>query len=308
MNKVAKAGEQRVEQKEVSWATIARWQIQQAKNLLKMSATTLNVRRRRLSQAEGLLTQLQAKYTVTYRLERANLWEDLAAEWFQVGNITRAEFCLRQMACLQPGCADAYLNLGYYLSTVGLVEKAKLAYWEGLDVNPGDQFIVYNLATLYIEAGQQQKALELLDRAISTSCEPGVVLKSKADLLRDWGRLGMAALTYELALEHLGERWPDFRREIIRHLAECYQIEGRMDAAITTWERALNLVNIDQEARYNLVLLNYQQQKWLKVINYGNQYDGEHQEEVKKLVFCSYQCLNKTASAMLSTVGLPQKL
>lgn len=268
--------------------------MKQTEKLIKEPTKSLNVRQRRLRKARQLLEHLQTKHgSSTYRKERAYLWEALGAAWFCLGNVNQVEQCLTQMASLQPGCADAYLNLGNYLSEMGLTERAKQAYLEGLKVNPADQYIIYNLVEHYRANGQQHLALQAIDKAILASPNSGVLLKAKADLLLDWGHPGMAALTYELALPQLDAYGFGLRQEALHSLAAAYQTDGNTQAAITTWEQALENSQSDLKAAYNLILLHCQEQNWCQIIQLGQRYlqHGAYQTEVRRLMFRAYQAL-----------------
>ena len=165
-------------------------------------------------------------------------------------------YSARQMAALQPGSPMPTL-LGYYLSMLGLNEKAQQAYWEGLNIDPANQYIIYNLAELYRSNGQQQAALHVLNQAILNSKKPAILYKAKGDLLQEWGYTGMAACNYELALEKLGDRHRGFRQEILHRLAHCYQSSGETEASLETWQQALALEPNDAEALFHLTVLYY---------------------------------------------------
>lgn len=277
----------------------SRWRLKQVERLLEYPAPSSTTQRHRLNLAERLLEQVQAETPAQGVHERSYYWEVLSRSWFRQRNIARTEHCLRRMANLQPGCADAYLNLGSYLTEMGIHDKAMQAYWEGLRVSPSDQYIIYNLASLYRSSGQQQLALKVLDDAIRAADNPAILQKAKADLLCEWGHSALAAECYELALSQLNTKDLGFHQETMHSLAECYQASGETEKAVSTWEHALQIFSQDHKALFHLTVLHYQRKEWQQTINYGQRLlaTGERQGDILKLINLS-----------CSKLGVPQVL
>lgn len=216
------------------------WWLEQAERLLyrcKEKGSTSN----QLQLILNLLNRVLATNPQLYSGEKLYLWEELADAFFHNGDLLQMENCLRAQAGLQPGCSDAYLNLGYYLDRAGFKEQAISAYWEGLRVDPEDQYIIYNLAELHRDAGEQEKALEILDQAIERAQDPAILFKVKGDVLLQWGQFALSAMAYELALERLSRQLTGFRLEIYLRLSTCHQRAGNLQKAVQALERGLTI-------------------------------------------------------------------
>ena len=273
--------------------SIARWQLTQIERLINYPVADPDTLKRRLKKAEELLTEAYAEHGTAYSQNIAWLWEDLSAVWFHLGDPKHMKSALLKKAELEPGNADAFLNLGFYLNAMGFRDEAKEAYMEGLKVNPADEFIIYNLASIYETEGQRQSAILLIDKAIQKADKKGVLLKAKADLLQTWNRPDLAAAAYEEALRELGDHHLNFRQDALRRLASCYHAQGKLEATVTTWKRLLALNLNTQQALYNLTILCHQLQDYSGVIKYGSLYKGEHEQATKKLVFKAHGELAK---------------
>ena len=234
------------------------WWLEQAERLLykfRGKGGTVD----RLQLILSLLNRVLASSPELYAGERCYLWEQLADAFFREGDLAQMENCLRAQASLQPGCSDAYLNLGYYLDRAGFKEKAISAYWEGLRVDPEDQYIIYNLAELHRDAGEQEKALEILDQAIERAQDPTILFKVKGDVLLQWGQFALSVMAYELALERLGRQLAGFRMEIYLRLSTCHQRAGNVPKAVQALERGLaidanNLTMLHELTRFCCML------------------------------------------------------
>ncbi|MGI6357156.1 MAG: tetratricopeptide repeat protein [Bacillota bacterium] len=216
------------------------WCLQQAERLLhkckEKGATSERVR-----LVHRLLCSVRESNPQLFSGQQVYLWEQLADLYYRQEDLEQMEACLRTQASLQPGCSDAYLNLGYYLDRAGLKQQAKEAYWEGLRVDPDDQYIIYNLAELHREAGEQEQALAILDQAIAHSSNPAALLKVKGDILLQWGQFLLAIMAYQLALERLDRAWDALRLEIYLRLSTCHQRGGSLPQAVRALEQGLQI-------------------------------------------------------------------
>jgi tetratricopeptide (TPR) repeat protein len=216
----------------------AAWWLEQADRLLERWREK-DTTPEKLSRVRSLLQRVQERCPELFSGDRIYLWERLAEAFFRIGDLPQVEACLRAQASLQPNCSDAFLNLGYYLDRAGLRERAIAAYWEGLRIDPEDQYIIYNLAELHRDAGEQEQALTILDDAIERAEDPAILFKVKGDVLLQWGQFPVAALAYELALERLGQHLSGFKLEILLRLSTCYQRAGNVPRAVQALERGL---------------------------------------------------------------------
>ncbi len=216
----------------------AAWWLEQAEKLLQRHREKGGTAPR-LKLIHSLLQRVLAVEPGLFDEEKVYLWEQLAEVYFHNGDLSKMEACLRVQAELQPGRSDAFLNLGYYLDRAGLRQRAISAYWEGLRIDPEDQYIIYNLAELHRNAGEQEKAIAILDQAISRADDPALLLKVKGDILLQWGQFTLSAMAYLLALERLGRKLEGFRLEIYLRLSTCYQRAGNLPQAARMLERGL---------------------------------------------------------------------
>lgn len=239
----------------------AAWWLEQAEKLLQRHPEKGRTASR-VKLIHSLLQRVLAVAPGLFDEEKVYLWEQLAEAYFQNGDLSKMEACLRAQAELQPGRSDAFLNLGCYLDRAGLRQQAIAAYWEGLRIDPEDQYIIYNLAELHRNAGEQEKALEILDQAIGRADDPALLLKVKGDILLQWGQFTLSAMAYLLALERLGRKLEGFRLEIYLRLSTCYQRAGNLPQAVRMLERGLamdrqNVTILHELTRMYCVLKRY---------------------------------------------------
>ncbi len=277
----------------------AQWCLQQAELLVdkchEKGATTA-----RLRLAHRLLQSVRESAPELFIGQRVYLWERLADFYFHLEDIRQMEACLRIQASLQPGSSDAYLNLGYYLDRAGLKQQAVEAYWEGLAIDPDDQYIIYNLAELHRGAGEQEEAIAILDQAIAHSSNPATLLKVKGDILLQWGQFLLAAMAYQLALERLDRAWDALRLEIYLRLSTCHQRDGSLPQAVRALEQGLQIDAENSVILHELTRWCCMMKRYREAIEYGERlllqdpgdpetclllglcYDQTHQPELAK--------------------------
>lgn len=244
------------------------WWLEQADRLLLRCRDQVPARQR-LEVIQALLAKVLEQSSDLFVGERLYLWEQLADAHFRAGDLDSMELCLRTQARLRPESSDAYLNLGYYLDRAGHKQQAIAAYWEGLRIDPEDQYIIYNLAELYREAGEQSKALQILDDAIERASDPAILFKVKGDVLLQWGQFLLAAMAYELALERLGRQLDGFRLEILLRLATCQQRAGNVPRAVQALERGLAIAPDNLTILHELTRLCCMLKRFSEAIRYG---------------------------------------
>jgi len=143
-----------------------------------------------------------------------------------------AEYCLRCQAEFQPGCADAFLNLGNFFYSRGMIGRAIAAYEEGLTVDPEDEYIYANLSSLYQEEGQGSAALKMINEAILNNPNRGLNYKIKGDIHLERGELEAAISNYNQALKRFDYREEDMIMTTSRLVAGIHRIKGEYEEAL----------------------------------------------------------------------------
>ena len=135
----------------------------------------------KIKQADTLLNEIYHKDPHIFNGERAYLWEMLGWAYHIFGDMRKAEKCLRKQAGLQPGRADAYLNLGCFYDNGGMPGLALSIYMEGLEESPDDPCLLHNLAELSYRSGLYEAAHKYIYQAqnINPDCPYNQELKEK---------------------------------------------------------------------------------------------------------------------------------
>lgn len=141
----------------------------------------------------------------------------------------------REVAKIDPDYAEAHSNLGQALLDLGRTDDAKAAFREAVARAPDLARAVLNLAILHTRAGDAQKAMPLIDRALRL--EPGSVaaLVAKGNALtrlRDYEGA-------EAALREAVERSQGRAANALALLAQAEARLGRDDAALAHYDAAL---------------------------------------------------------------------
>lgn len=104
---------------------------------------------------------------------------DLGAEdWYQVGcdlephDPARAQEAYRRALDLQPGHADAGLNLGRLLHETGRVAAAEACYRRALEARPGDATAAFNLGVALQDLDRLPEAVAAYEQALES--DPGL--------------------------------------------------------------------------------------------------------------------------------------
>ncbi|MGH8659820.1 MAG: tetratricopeptide repeat protein [Gammaproteobacteria bacterium] len=124
-------------------------------------------------------------------------WYRLGLDLESVSAVAEAEAAYRQAIALQPGKADAHINLGRLLHEQGLIQEAELHYRLAMKAQPEDATAAFNLGIALEDLCRVDEAAQAYRRAIEV--DPG-----------------FADAHYNLA--HLYERSSE-RAAAIRHLA-----------------------------------------------------------------------------------------
>lgn len=135
----------------------------------------------KIKQADILLNEIYNKDPQIFSGDKVYLWEMLGWAYHIFGDMRKAEKCLRKQASLQPGCADAYLNLGGLYDNNGMPGLALTVYVEGLKESPDDPYLLHNIAMLAYKNGFYETAYKYIYKAIdkNPNCPYNQELKEK---------------------------------------------------------------------------------------------------------------------------------
>ena len=193
--------------------------LEQAKKILQAGGErTLKVSE--LNQALRLLETGKQDDPRLFSDESVYLWEELAFAYYEHHNLQKAEYYLREMAALMPGSSEPFVNLGAFFISEGMVNHAIMAYKEGLGINPNDEYLYFNLASLYASIGAYRKADAMMNNAILNNPDRGLNYMFKGDLALERNQYEAAVQSYRHALELLdGEHWIDMRKSCTMQMA-----------------------------------------------------------------------------------------
>lgn len=126
-------------------------------------------------------------------------------------------------------------NLGLALADQGQYAAAAEAYRRGLAQNPEDPDLWNNLSNALQVIGAWQEALEASEHAVRLAPDHPQYQHNRGVLLQETGSVEEALSAYEIALEN--QPTP----ETYNSLASALDVLGYRDAAIRSYERALEL-------------------------------------------------------------------
>jgi tetratricopeptide (TPR) repeat protein len=118
----------------------------------------------------------------------------VADEWYERGlelekdSPDRAREAYRRALALEPGHADAHVNLGRLLHEEGLLGEAEGHYRAAAAAEPGNGRALYNLGVALEDQGRADAAVEAYETALSLDPELGVAHFNLSRLFEAAGR------------------------------------------------------------------------------------------------------------------------
>ncbi len=186
----------------------------------------------------------------------------IAFEYYQSGNLLKAEEYLRKAIAFQSDNAELYNNLGLVLQGIGKIDEAVEYFQKAISLEPNLSDAYYNLGNIFREKGNIDKAIDCYQKAIQHDNENYDAYVNLGIALKERGDLDEAIISYQKALNLNPEN-----ADAYINLSIALKEKGQLQEAINSCKRALNL---DPENAYAFV-------------NMGNAllYQGKHKEAEK---------------------------
>ncbi|OWZ84105.1 tetratricopeptide repeat protein [Natranaerobius trueperi] len=140
---------------------VAKNKMVKVRNLLTLSETQnleAKVRNKYLDTCYKILLEILLTSKELFKGDDVYLWERLAFLFHQENKLDKMESCLRKQSNLQND-ASPFLNMGVFFHLSGKTTKAIQSYKEGLELNPHDEYLIYNLKSLLYEIGDTNYSL-----------------------------------------------------------------------------------------------------------------------------------------------------
>ena len=231
--------------------------------------------------------------------ERVYCWEELAFGYdSDDDDMDRAARCLEIQARLQPDSGEAFLNLGTFYMLRENYAKAISAFLRGLERNPSDEFLNFNLAQIYHTWQAPEQVLDSIDRAIAKNPDRVINWKAKGDLLFELGQYEEATNSYTQALDRIEDEWEDLRVPLLNNLAISQANLGMEEMAIKLLHDALTLDSTDEDTLFNLSTVYGQTSNYQEAYRYSQYLLDLDSDNVK--------AHHNLASALIGLGKLPQ--
>jgi Flp pilus assembly protein TadD len=127
----------------------------------------------------------------------------------ETGRLDEARFRLKRAARKSPGCASHLTNLGRVYQLEHRYTRALKAYMQAVEMDPDDAIPRINLAHLYEEMGQTERARGLFRSLYEGFGDDPAVLEDYARFLARHGQLADAQRLVQQALKEQGDEEPD---------------------------------------------------------------------------------------------------
>jgi tetratricopeptide (TPR) repeat protein len=179
--------------------------------------------------------------------DAANLWERTGHGFHYHDCVDEMEYCLRNLAELQPDNTDLYQNLGLLLAGHGEISRGISAYLKGVSIKPIDNNLNFDPAHIFSKREQKDALADSMDEAIKAAPGRAVMYKVKADYYFNNGNYPVALDMYANALNHTFEayEYEDMIKTYIG-IAECSEKLGEPEAAAWYRKKAKQLENKKQ--------------------------------------------------------------
>jgi len=167
---------------------------------------------------------------------QAEVWHETGEVAMACGDSARAESCFDRAASLAPGEPKHLIGAATAAVSAGKIREARGRAEAALRLAGNDPAALQCLAAVVARQGDSDRALELLNRAMSAAEDPAPVRTARCRLLIDIGRAAVAASELR---DHLAANPED--EEGWRTLAEALEETGDLAAASLAVDHALRL-------------------------------------------------------------------
>jgi Flp pilus assembly protein TadD len=162
------------------------------------------------------------------------------------GRLDEAETALKQAIHLQPGYAEAHINLAKLYADGGRPGEAEAHYRQALALSPQSPDAYNNLGILMQRTGRAAEAETALRQALALAPAFAQAHNNLGNVLKESNRLDDAILAYRQAVE-LQPLYADAHNNLGTALKET----GRYDAAQASYQRALDIAPDNADTRLN---------------------------------------------------------
>lgn len=196
-----------------------------------------------ICEANGIVGPARDAYAVATSIEGAESkwWYRLAYVQARSGQVDDAIRNVRRAIELNPAYSPAQRRLGMWLLDRDDTDGAERAFARAAELDQGDVSSAVGLARVYLQRRQDQRAVEVLERALAKTPGDRYAIQLLGTAYRRLGRVDEAE--YALAVGITGEpSWPDpwtdemlqYRRGFAVRLKDAtqYFVAGRMAEAI----------------------------------------------------------------------------
>lgn len=121
-------------------------------------------------------------------------------EFLAQGRLNDAIECYRQAISINPGFAEAYLNLGFALHGQQLFEEAETYLKQAIQINPEMEDAYYLLGNIAQEQGDLESAIANFNKALELKPDFEIVYRNLCQCLLQSGKIEAARLTLEKAI------------------------------------------------------------------------------------------------------------
>ena len=176
--------------------------------------------------------------------EKARPYNNLGTTYVERGRHKEARALFEKAIQKDPRYASAYFNLASSCDALGDLGKAEEFYKKSLELDPEYLSPYNNLGIIYGNRGEYQKAIEILEKALKISPQFVVAYDNLGVYYDRMGDVAKGITYFEKAIKTN----PYFVPALI-HLGQvlAHQKAGRLDEAVNTFEKAINLAPNDPE-------------------------------------------------------------
>ncbi len=181
------------------------------------------------------------------------------------GQLSEAIACCHQALNLQPDWAPAYVTLANILQAQGQISQAISLYYRAIEINPDLPQAHINLGSMFYRQGRFSEAIASYQKAIHLQPYLAPAYWNLAKVLEQLDKWDEAIASQQKALElnpSLGG--------VEFNLSQGYKLaaEGKLDAAIVTWQKAIKRQPNLAEAYAQIGIILRNQDKFYEAIQY----------------------------------------